>query len=62
MPVTFFIDKALEASSDSDAHPNGSRVQDFLFITGCGNGFFLKRTYSQLNIGALSLQSQPSTD
>lgn len=55
MPVTFFIDKALEASSDSDAHPNGSRVQDFLFITGCGNGFFLKRTYSQLNIGALSL-------
>lgn len=53
--VIFFIDKAPEASSGSDAHPNGSRVQDFVFITGCRNSFFLKRKYSQLNISALSL-------
>lgn len=53
--VPFFTDKAPEASGDSDAHPTGSRVQDFVFATDCGNSFFLKRMYSQLNISALSL-------
>lgn len=55
MRVPFFIDKATEASGDSDAHPTGSKVQDFVFATGCRNSFFLQRMYSQLNISALSL-------
>lgn len=54
MHVAFFTDKATEISSDSDAHPNGSRIQDFAIITGGRNSFFLKSAYSQLNISVIS--------
>lgn len=39
--ITFFTGKA-KSSSDCEAHLNGSRVQEFAFITDCRNSFFLK--------------------
>jgi hypothetical protein len=53
--VTFFTGKATKSRSDCDAHFSGSRVQEFAFITGCRNSFFLKSAYSQLGISASHL-------
>lgn len=40
--ITFSTGKATKSSSDCEAHLNGSRVQEFAFITGYRNSFFLK--------------------